>query len=119
MIHRRPLPNRRTHISQKVQIAGEPTLYLSVHDDRQSPEVFLRVKGQDCFAELISLNEVIARLMSLALQHGAPLEKVVDLLAGAKSAPCGWHLGSSVLKAADLNSPDPGGQNDERAQTDR
>ena len=57
--------------------------------------------------------------MGLAFQYGAPLEKVGDRLAGAKSAPCGWHFGGSVLKAADLNSPDPGGQNDERDQTDR
>ena len=32
---------------------------------------------------------VIARLMSLALQCGAPLETVGNLLAGAKFVPCG------------------------------
>lgn len=31
----------------------------------------------------------IARLMSLALQYGAPLEKVGNLLAGTQFAPCG------------------------------
>jgi hypothetical protein len=89
MIRRRPLPNRRNHITQKVQIAGKRTLYLSVHDDTHPAEIFLRVKGPDCSSELIGLYDVIARLMSIALQYGAPLEKVGDLLTGAQFAPCG------------------------------
>ena len=36
-----------------------------------------------------SLNEVIACLMSLTVKYRLPLEKVADLLAGAKFAPCG------------------------------
>lgn len=47
MIHRRALPNRRNHITQNVRIAGQRTLYLSVHDAKQPAEVILRVKGQD------------------------------------------------------------------------
>jgi hypothetical protein len=91
---RRSLPARRSHITQKVKIAGQRTLYISVHDDAHPAEIFLRVKGPDCSSELIGLYDVIARLMSLALQYGAPLEKVGDLLAGAKFAPYGhvvWH----------------------------
>jgi len=95
---RRALPARRHHITQKVKIAGQRTLYLSVHDDAQPAEVFLRVKGPDCSSELIGLYDVIARLMSLALQYGAPLEKVGDLLAGAQFAPCGSVSGHDHLK---------------------
>jgi ribonucleoside-diphosphate reductase alpha chain len=95
---RRSLPARRNHITQKVKIAGQRTLYLSVHDDAQPAEVFLRVKGPDCSSELIGLYDVIARLMSLALQYGAPLEKVGDLLAGAQFAPCGPVVGHDRLK---------------------
>jgi len=36
------LPNRRNHITQKVKIAGQRTLYLSVHDDEYPTEIFLR-----------------------------------------------------------------------------
>ena len=95
---RRSLPARRHHITQKVKIAGRRTLYLSVHDDAQPAEIFLRVKGADCSSELIGLYDVIARLMSLALQYGAPLEKVGDLLAGAKFEPCGPVSGHDHLK---------------------
>ena len=98
MSTRLALPARRHHITQKVKIAGQRTLYLSVHDDERPAEIFLRVKGPDCSSELIGLYDVIARLMSLALQCGAPLEKVGDLLAGAKFKPCGAVSGNDRLK---------------------
>jgi hypothetical protein len=69
---RRALPPRRNHITQKVKIAGKRTLYISIHNDEQPAEVFLRVKGPDCSSELIGLYDVVARLMSLALRYGAP-----------------------------------------------
>jgi len=99
MSTRLALPNRRPHITQKVRIAGQRTLYLSVHDDEHPAEIFLRLKGSDCSSELIGLYDVIARLMSLALQYGAPLEQVGDLLAGAKFAPCGPVVGHDRIKS--------------------
>lgn len=70
-----------------------------MHDDTRPAEIFLRVKGPDCSSELIGLYDVIARLMSIALQYGAPpLEKLGDLLAGAKFAPCGPVSGHDRLK---------------------
>jgi hypothetical protein len=98
MTSRLSLPNRRNHITQKVKIASQSTLYLSVHDDAQPAEIFLRVKGPDRSSELIGLYDVIARLMSVALQYGAPLEKIGDLLAGAQFAPCGSVSGHAHLK---------------------
>ena len=92
------LPNRRNHITQKIRIAGQRTLYISVHNDTQPAEIFLRVKGPDCSSELIGLYDVIARLMSIALQYGAPLEKVGDLLTGAQFAPCGPVSGHDHIK---------------------
>lgn len=95
---RRALPARRNHITQKAKIARQRTLYISVHDDANPAEIFLRVKGPDCSSELIGLYDVVARLMSIAPQYGAPLEKVGDLLAGAQFAPCGPVVGHDRLK---------------------
>ncbi len=81
MTYRLTLPNREKYTTQKVRIAD--------HDDARPAEIFLRLKGPDCSSGLIGLYDVIARLMSLALQYGAPLEKLGNLLAGAKFAPCG------------------------------
>ena len=96
---RRSLPTRRNHITQKVRIAGQRTLYLSVHDDEHPAKIFLRLKGSDCSSELIGLYDVIARLMSLTLQYSVRLEKVGDLLAYAKFAPCGSLSGHDRLKS--------------------
>lgn len=98
MNQRLALPTRRPHTTQKVKIAGQRTLYISVHDDARPAEIFLRVKGADCSSELVGLYDVMARLMSLALQYGAPLEKLGDLLAGAKFEPCGPVSGHDRLK---------------------
>ena len=98
-VSRRPLSARRNHVTQKIKIAGQRTLYLSVHDDKQPAEIFLRLKGADCSSELIGLYDVIARVMSLILQYGAPLEKVGDLLTGAQFAPCGPVVGHDRLKS--------------------
>jgi hypothetical protein len=75
MSQRLALPARPNHITQNVRIADQRTLYISVHDDEQSAEIFLRVKGADCSSELIGLYDVIARLMSLALQYGLRLRR--------------------------------------------
>lgn len=106
MIHRRPLRNRHNHTTQKVRIAGQRTLYLSVHDDRQPAEIFLRVKCPDCFSELIGVYNVIVPLMSIALQYGAPLEKVGDLLSEAKFTRASGHL-AVLLEEADLSKDHP------------
>jgi len=67
MTNRLALPARRNHITQDVRIARLRTLYISVHDDKQLAENFLRLKGSGCSSALISLCAVLAHLMSLAL----------------------------------------------------
>ena len=91
--------NRCKHITQKFRIAGQRAFYLSVHDDTHPAEILLRVYGQDYTAELVGLYDVIARLMSLSLQYGAPLEKVGDRLAETRFAPCSPVSGHHHLKS--------------------
>lgn len=86
---RRELPSRRNHRTQKVRIAGQRTAYLSVHDDPNPAELFIRVRGVDCTSEVVGLYDIVGRLASLALQYGAPLEKVGEMLLGAKFEPAG------------------------------
>lgn len=86
---RRELPDRRNHRTQKVRIAGQRTAYLSVHDDPNPAELFIRVRGVDCTSEVVGLYDIVGRLASLALQYGAPLEKVGEMLLGSKFEPAG------------------------------
>ena len=51
----RSLPARRNHITQKVKISGQRTLYISVHDVEYPGEIFPRLEGSDCSSELIGL----------------------------------------------------------------
>jgi len=97
---RRVLPPRRACLTQKVQILGQPrrTVYLSTHADACPLELFLRVKGHDCTSEVIGLYDSLARLASLALQYGAPLDAVGGMLAGTKSEPCGPVTGHPTIK---------------------
>lgn len=81
---RRCSPPCRNHFTQKVRIANQRTLYISVHDHPSPSELFLRPKWADCTPELIGRYDVIAYLMSLAPQYGTSLEKLADLLTGAQ-----------------------------------
>ena len=76
--------NRRNHIKQKVKVAGQHTLYHSVHDNERQAEIFLSLMEAIAPQNSIGLYDVIARLMRLALQDGAPPEKVGDLLTGVE-----------------------------------
>jgi ribonucleoside-diphosphate reductase alpha chain len=98
MSDRRQIPNRRKHVTQRFRIAGQRTLYVSVHDDGQPVELFLRLKGAGCDAETIALYDVMARLLSLALQYGAPMGKAAEMLYQTKFEPAGPVSGHERIK---------------------
>lgn len=75
MSTRLTFPARRNHITHKVKIAGSRMRYLSVHDETQPATIFLRLKAPDCSFGLIGRYDVVARLMSLALQYGTCLRR--------------------------------------------
>jgi ribonucleoside-diphosphate reductase alpha chain len=60
--------------------------------------LFIRVKGKDCTAEVVGLYDVIARLVSLSLQYGAPISKVGDLLLNTKFEPAGAVQGHESIR---------------------
>ena len=91
------LPSRRASLTQKVRVGNRRTLYLSTHDAPSPLELFVRVRGQDCTAETVALYDILARLVSVALQHGAPLETVGALLSGVKVEPAGLVTGHPTI----------------------
>jgi len=94
---RQILPNRREALTQKIRVGNCRTLYLSTHDASPPLELFVRVKGHDCTAETIALYDVLARLTSVALQYGAPLETIGALLRGVKVEPAGLVTGHPTM----------------------
>lgn len=100
MTERRELPPRREHVTTKLRILGpQPrTVYVTVHDDPEPGEVFLRVRGANLPDEVIALYDVLARMMSLALQYGAPLAKIGAMLDGVQASPAGPVQGDDRIR---------------------
>ena len=97
---RKILKNRRSCITTKVTIGTARTLYLSVDDVTDPNEVFLRIKGE-AGSEKVSCFDVIARLISMALQEGIPMAIIASLLHGTRSIPAGIVTGDDRIKFCD------------------
>lgn len=94
---RQILPARRESLTQKIRVGNRRTLYLSTHDARPLLELFVRVRGQDCTAETVALYDCLARLASVALQYGAPVQTIGSLLRGVKVEPAGLVTGHPTI----------------------
>lgn len=97
---RKKLPSRRNHITQRVRIGGQRTLYISVDDDANPNEIFLRIKG-DSGSEKVCCYDVIARLISLAFQEGIPIADIAERLQGTRTDPAGPVVGDDRIKMCD------------------
>jgi len=96
-VPRKKLPDRRSHVTQRVRIGGKRTLYLSVDDDVSPNEIFLRIRGE-AGSEKVCLYDVIARLVSLAMQEGIAIEAIAERLYGTKMDPSGPVTGDDQIK---------------------
>lgn len=94
---RKKLPSRRSHITQRVKIGGKRTLYLSVDNEQAPSEVFLRIRGETG-SEKTACYDVIARLMSMALQEGIPMADIAERLHGTRMEPAGPVEGDAQIK---------------------
>lgn len=94
---RQILPNRRTSITQKIRVGNRRTVYLSTQAASPPLELFIRVRGTDVSAETVALYDVLARLASVALQYGAPLETIGKSLQGVKVEPAGIVTGHPTM----------------------
>lgn len=97
---RKKLPARRSHITQRVRIGGKRTLYLSVDNDESPNEIFLRIRGETG-SEKTACYDVIARLISLALQEGIAIEAIAERLFGTRMEPAGAVDGDEHIKFCD------------------
>jgi len=94
---RQTLPSRRRSVTQKIVVGRRRTIYLSTQDADQPLELFVRVRGKDCRDETVALYDCLARMISLALQYGCPVETVGTMLAGVQCAPAGIVTGHPTL----------------------
>jgi len=97
---RKTLPSRRNHITQRVKIGGKRTLYLSVDNDTAPSEIFIRIRGETG-VEKVTCYDVIARLVSLAIQEGVALEAIAERLLATRMEPAGPVEGDAYIKMCD------------------
>ena len=97
---RKALPSRRNHITQRVRIGGKRILYLSVDNDESPNEIFIRIRG-DAGSEKVCLYDVVARLISLALQEGIAIESIAERLLATRMDPSGPVEGDEYVKFCD------------------
>jgi ribonucleoside-diphosphate reductase alpha chain len=94
---RRRLPDRRAGYTQKARI-GNHKLYLRTgeYEDGTLGEIFLDMHKEG--AAFRSMTHCFAIAISLALQHGVPLEEFVDAFQFTRFEPNGIVLGNPHIK---------------------
>jgi hypothetical protein len=75
-------------------------LYLSVDNEKEPSEIFIRIRGETG-SEKTACYDVIARLMSMALQEGMSLSDIAGQLHGTKMEPAGPVDGDAQIKFCD------------------
>jgi ribonucleoside-diphosphate reductase alpha chain len=96
---RRKLPDRRGGYTQKAKVAGQ-SVYLRTgeYEGGSLGEIFIDMHKEGATLRAMMNNFAIA--ISIALQHGVPLEKFVEAFTFTKFEPAGLVQGHENLKTA-------------------
>lgn len=102
MTDRRRLPTTRTSVTHKFQLGGpEHKGYVTVglYEDRSPGEVFIRMAKTG--STIAGLLDSLAIVVSMALQHGVPLDSICTKLAYQQFEPAG-HTGPEFKFASSV-----------------
>jgi len=98
---RRRLPDERRAITHHFSIAGqEGYLTVGVYDDGSPGEIFVRMAKEG--STISGLMDSIATLVSLALQHGVPLDVLCTKFSHTRFEPSGWSGNPKIGYATSL-----------------
>lgn len=86
---RQPLPSVRPAITHRFSV-GEHDGYITVgmYDDGRPGEIFVQISKEG--STISGLLDAWAITASIALQHGTPLDAILDKLAYTRFDPCGF-----------------------------
>lgn len=85
---RNPLPPERAGITRKLRIADlEGYVTVNTYPDGRPGEISITLQKTGALER--GLSRVLGDMMSLALQHGAPIDAIADLLAESRFEPAG------------------------------
>jgi ribonucleoside-diphosphate reductase alpha chain len=98
---RRRLPDTRTAVTHKFDIAGhEGYLTVGLFDDSQPGELFITMSKEG--STIGGLMDSIGTLTSLALQYGVPLEALVKKFAHQRFEPSGFTKNAEIRNASSI-----------------
>lgn len=98
---RRRLPDERRAITHHFSIAGhEGYLTVGVYEDGSPGEIFVRMAKQG--STISGLMDSFATVVSLALQHGVPLDVLCAKFSHTRFDPSGWSGNSKIGYASSL-----------------
>jgi len=98
---RRRLPDTRTAITHKFDIAGhEGYLTVGLFEDRQPGELFITMAKEG--STIGGLMDSIGTLTSMALQYGVPLEALVKKFAHQRFEPSGFTKNPEIRNASSI-----------------
>ena len=98
---RRKLPDERESITHKFSIAGHDG-YITVgkYEDGSPGEIFIRMAKEG--STVAGLMDSFATVTSLALQHGVPLDTLVDKLTRTRFDPAGFTGNPEIPRASSI-----------------
>jgi len=96
----RAMPHERQSITHKISLGGEEAyLTVGMYEDGTPGEILLTMAKQR--SPLTGVLDSFAKAVSLCLQYGVPLPKLVDIFVGVKFKPAGFtdHPGISYAES--------------------
>ena len=98
---RRRLPDTRTALTHKFEIAGhEGYITVGLFDDGQPGELFITMAKEG--STIGGLMDSIGTLTCMALQYGVPLESLVKKFAHQRFEPCGFTKNPEIRNATSI-----------------
>jgi len=99
---RKRLPKQRASITRKVNIAGhEMYLTIGLYEDGKPGELFIIMNQQGSFAA--GMADSFAKMVSIGLQYGVPIETIVNQLRHMRFQPSGFTGDSDITSASSIS----------------
>ncbi len=93
--YRRRLPDERQSLTHKFKIGGhEGYLTVGMYEDGQPGEIFVTMAKEG--STISGVMDSFATAISLALQHGVPLQLLVDKFSHTRFEPSGWSGSAEI-----------------------
>jgi len=95
------LPNTRKAVNHKFDIAGaEGYINVGMYDNGAPGEIFITMNKQGSLIR--GILDVFSIVFSMSLQHGVPLEKIINKMIGTKFEPAGVTQSQDIMIAQSI-----------------